>query len=94
MKFRFIFPTVNHVIHCVLMVTWIFLFTYFAHQRQNEAPNDIFETYGSVKGLLLLLIRLISLLAFPQTFLNFVSLLIFETFKGAFNISCGDFKNI
>lgn len=63
------------------MVSWIWFFTQIAQKRQVEAPDDIFNSYGSVKGLVLLVIRLISLLAFPQTFLNFISLLIFETFQ-------------
>ena len=82
MKFKLQIPTLKHVVHSVLMVTWIFIFTYFAHQRQKEAPQDVFVAYGSIFGLVLILIRVISLLAFPQTFLNFLSLLVFETFQG------------
>ena len=81
MKFRLQIPTWKHVVHCIFMVSWIWFFTQIAQKRQVEAPDDIFNSYGSVKGLVLLLIRLISLLAFPQTFLNFISLLIFETFQ-------------
>ena len=81
MKFRLQIPTWKHIVHCIFMVSWIWFFTQIAQKRQVEAPDDIFNSYGSVKGLVLLLIRLISLLAFPQTFLNFISLLIFETFQ-------------
>ena len=81
MKFSLQIPTWKHVVHCLCMVFWIFLFTHFAQKRRDEAPDDIFKAYGSVWGGLLLLLRLISLLAFPQTLLNFVSLLIYETFQ-------------
>ena len=78
---KILVPSVKHCIHCILMISWLLFFIHFANQNQKDAPKDIFDSYGSVRGLLLLLIRLISVLAFPQTFLNFISLLGFETFK-------------
>lgn len=74
-------PSVKHGTHCLLMTAWILTFSHFASSQQENAPEDIFDAYGVVKGLILLVIRLVSLLAFPQTLLNFVSLLIFETFE-------------
>ena len=81
MKLKFQIPTWKHVVHSISMVSWLLFFTHIAQKRQIEAPDDIFDSYGSVKGLVLLLIRLISLLAFPQQLLNFISLLVFETFQ-------------
>ena len=83
---KILIPSFKHCIHCTLMISWIIAFILFARSHQNEAPDDIYNAYGTVRGLLLLCIRLISLLAFPQTFLNFISLLGFETFKGKVNL--------
>ena len=77
---KILIPSYKHLAHCLLMVTWIIFFVKSAQDHQEEAPKDIFDAYGSVKGIILLCIRLISLLAFPQTLLNFVSLCGYETF--------------
>ena len=74
---------IKHLIHCICMVTWIILFIQTAqNQIQEEIIENPVEKYGLLLTIILVSFRLLSLLAFPQTFLNFVSLLIYDTFKG------------
>lgn len=77
-----IVPSLKHVIHCVLMVTWVSAFVFLGAKEQAEnAPEDSVATYGWVMTIALVLIRIVCILALPQTLLNFIALLIFDTFK-------------
>lgn len=66
------------------MISWITIgISITLNHRGEENP---FTNYGIILGLILILIRLVSLLAFPQTLLNFISLLIYETFQEKVNL--------
>ena len=72
------FPSAKHCLHCIFMVSWIVLFI-----RTASTENDTEDpAYGVLMTVILVLFRCLTLLAFPQTFLNFISLLLFDTFKG------------
>ena len=66
------------------MITWIIIFIRLTlNHRGDENP---FTSYGIILTIILTVVRLVSLLAFPQTFLNFISLLIYETFQEKVNL--------
>ena len=71
---KFLVPSLKHFLHTIVMISWIIIgISITLNHRGEENP---FTNYGIILGLILILIRLVSLLAFPQTFLNFISLLI------------------
>ena len=78
---KVVIPSLKHLLHCVCMLTWISLFIRTA-QNQDEIIENPQEKYGLFVTVILVIFRCLSLLAFPQTFLNFISLLIFDTYKG------------
>ena len=73
---KILVPSYKHILHSFLMISWIFIFIHITLQHRAKITN-----YGTILTFFLTLIRLVSLLALPQTLLNFVSLLIFETFQ-------------
>lgn len=72
-------PSIKHVVHSVIMVAWIY--TFYQSATQNQSLIDPFDTYGVHLAVILIAVRLVSLLAFPQTLLNGVALLLFDTFR-------------
>ena len=74
-------PSVKHIVHSICMLCWIVIFIRTASNESSDDP-DPWETYGVLVTVICILLRLLTLLAFPQTFLNFISLLIYDTFKG------------
>ena len=81
---KFLVPSLKHFLHTIFMISWIIIgISITLNHRGEENP---FTSYGIILGLILILIRLVSLLAFPQTFLNFISLLIYETFQEKVNL--------
>ena len=63
------------------MVSWIVIFIGQALDIDGPNVSKAIEDYGVLPAYILILIKLVSLLAFPQTLINFVSLFIYETFK-------------
>ena len=86
LKAHFQVPSWKHLLHCICMTSWIVFFVSHAQDHHREAPDDIYVAYGVLPAIVLLIIRLLGLLAFPQTLLNFVSLFVFETFKTKVNL--------
>ena len=81
---KFLVPSLKHFLHTIVMISWITIgISITLNHRGEENP---FTNYGIILGLILILIRLVSLLAFPQTLLNFISLLIYETFQEKVNL--------
>ena len=75
---KILVPSYKHLIHSALMISWIIVFIYIT--LEHRAKEDVISTYGTVLTTILVIIRLVNLLALPQLLLNFVSLLMFETF--------------
>ena len=66
------------------MITWIIIFIRLTLNHRGE--ENPLTSYGIILTIILTVVRLVSLLAFPQTFLNFISLLIYETFQEKVNL--------
>ncbi len=81
MAVRFVWPSFKHAVHCVLMIFWISYFVYQSFANNANATDSPLESYGLYTGIVLIIVRLTSLLAFPQTLLNAISLTIFECFQ-------------
>ena len=74
----------KHYLQCLALISWIYAFSYFSGGlRFGEDPVDRIDpwvSYGSLTTLLLIFIRLLSLLALPQTLCNLMGLLTLNTF--------------
>ena len=74
----------KHYLQCLALISWIYAFSYLSGGlRFGEDPVDKIDpwtAYGSLTTLLLIFIRLLSLLALPQTLCNLVGFLTLNTF--------------
>ena len=83
---KILVPSYKHLIHSALMISWIIFFIYIT--LEHRAKEDVISTYGTFLTTILVVIRIINLLALPQLLLNFVSLLMFETFPENVKLKC------
>ena len=83
----------KHMVQSSCLLAWIFLFCYHTEGiRFGPHPVDSIDpwlTYGTPVTILVILLRLLSLLALPQTLFNLVGLLTINTFpdKSSFKSS-------
>ena len=74
----------KHYLQCLCLISWIYFFSYMSGGlRFGESPLDKIDpwiSYGSLTTLLLIFIRLLSLLALPQTLCNLIGFLSLNTF--------------
>ena len=74
----------KHYLQCLALISWIYAFSYFSGGlRFDDDPVDKIDpwvSYGSLTTLLLIFIRLLSLLALPQTLCNLIGFLTLNTF--------------
>ncbi|CAH2092080.1 unnamed protein product [Euphydryas editha] len=77
---------VQHLLHCALYLSFIFLFLVFAgaiNLDDKEKPYiDPWETYGIYGASILYILRLLTFLTIPQVLCNFGGLILFNTFPG------------
>ena len=75
---KILVPSYRHLLHSFIMISWIVIFIHIT--LKHRAKENVSIEYGTFWTIILTLIRLVSLLALPQTLLNFIGLLIYETF--------------
>ncbi|XP_026491658.2 beta-1,4-mannosyltransferase egh [Vanessa tameamea] len=77
---------VQHLLHCILFISFIFLFLVFAgaiNLDNKEKPYiDPWETYGVYGAIILYTLRLLTFLTIPQVLCNFGGLTLFNAFPG------------
>lgn len=75
----------KHGLQCTCLVSWVLLFCWWTEGlRLGEHSVDTIDpwtTYGSLLTSLIILLRLLSFLALPQTLFNMVGLLTLNTFR-------------
>lgn len=84
--FRMLRGRVKHCLHCILYLSFIFLFLVFAGAINLKDEEIVFpdpwETYGIYGTIILYILRLLTLLTIPQVLCNFAGLVFFNTFPG------------
>ena len=74
----------KHYLQCLALMSWIYIFSFLTGAiRFGEHPVDRMDpwlSYGTATTLALIFIRLLSLLALPQTLCNLLGLLTINTF--------------
>lgn len=81
---------VKHILHCILFLSFIYLFLVCAGAINLSDKEKVFvdpwETYGFYGAITLYILRLFTLLTLPQVLCNFAGLTIFNAFPGKVNV--------
>lgn len=77
---------VQHLLHCIFFISFIFLFLVYAgainlDEKEKQFP-DPWEAYGIYGTIILYVLRLLTLLTIPQVLCNFAGLTFFNAFPG------------
>jgi len=74
----------KHILHCLSLMTWLLLFCYFTEAlRFGPSPAatlDPWVTHGTFITVSIIILRVLSFLALPQTMFNLVGLTCFNAF--------------
>ena len=77
--------TSKHFIFCLVLILWVLFFTSFTGAlRLNDTILDFIDPwkeYGSILTTFIVILRLLSFLALPQTLFNVCGLLSFNAFE-------------